>query len=236
MKQRLANGLAQTIGGLRCGTRSKWPVSTELGSPQQVRGPLSTGPWVDIFGHFRYLLDILHIVVWQQSRNVAFEQSRNVVSISERSLPFPLARIVLLAAEPVKASLRRAQNRRAALTEPAASKSQSFLTRGNGSLWNRREGTFLLCYRGGHFYFAATLKQPWCRSKIESSGCVAGASARPAILSCQDWGSSHRGRVPSRLHRGCAPEGSLDGWPRCKTLVARGNGRVVVRIIRSVYL
>jgi hypothetical protein len=41
--------------------------------------------------------------------------------ISEGSLPFPLELIVLLAAEPVKASLRRAQRRRAALTEPAAS-------------------------------------------------------------------------------------------------------------------
>ena len=92
--------------------------------------------------------------LWQQSRNVPFWQSRNVPSISERSRPFPLATIVLLAAEPVKASLRRAQRRRAALTEPAASRNPFFLTRGNGISWKPQQGdvstllqrgTFLLC-------------------------------------------------------------------------------------------
>ena len=81
-------------------------------------------------------------------------QSRIVPLISERSLPSPLARIVLLAAEPVKASLRRAQTRHAALTEPAASRNPFILTRGNGSFWKPlqgdvstllQRGTFLLC-------------------------------------------------------------------------------------------
>jgi hypothetical protein len=93
-------------------------------------------------------------ILWQQSRNVPFRQSRNVPLISEGSLPFPLARIVLLAAEPVKASLRHAQRRRAALTEPAASRNPFSLTRGNGSFWEPLQGdvstlllrgTFLLC-------------------------------------------------------------------------------------------
>ena len=66
--------------------------------------------------------------LWQQNRNVHFWQSRSVPFISDRSLPFPLARIVWLAAEPVKAALRRAQNRRAALTEPAASRNPFSLT------------------------------------------------------------------------------------------------------------
>jgi len=69
-----------------------------------------------------------HVILWQQSRNVPFRQSRNVPLISDRSLPFPHVRIVLLAAEPVKASLRRAQRRRAALTEPAASLTPFSLT------------------------------------------------------------------------------------------------------------
>ena len=55
--------------------------------------------------------------------------------MSDRSLPFPLGSILWLAAEPVKASLRRAQNRRAALTEPAASRNTFFLIRGNGNSW-----------------------------------------------------------------------------------------------------
>ncbi len=98
----------------------------------------------------------IDIFLWRQDRNVPFWQSRNVPFISERSLSFPLARIVWLAAEPVKASLRRAQNLRAALTEPVASREPIFLTRGNESSWNCRRGTFLLCRGGGHFYFAAT--------------------------------------------------------------------------------
>ena len=56
--------------------------------------------------------------------------------------------------------------------------------------------------------------------KIESSACTRGARARPAIPSCQNWASSHRGRPLSRPHCGCAPQGSIDGWPRCNTLVA----------------
>jgi hypothetical protein len=87
----------------------------------------------------------------QQSENVPFVQSRNVTPlISERSLPFPLARIVLLAAEPVKAALRRAQNRRAALTEPIASRKRTSLTRGNGmgALACRPQVTFLPCSKG----------------------------------------------------------------------------------------
>jgi hypothetical protein len=66
--------------------------------------------------------------LWQQNRNVPFWQSRNVPFISERSLPFPFAPIVWLAtAEPVKASLRCAQNRHAALTEPAGSTTSDHL-------------------------------------------------------------------------------------------------------------
>src|SRR5262249_44857914 len=56
--------------------------------------------------------------LWQQNENVPFWQSRNVPLISDGSLPFPARRIVWLAAEPVKAGLRRAQNQHAALTEP----------------------------------------------------------------------------------------------------------------------
>jgi hypothetical protein len=51
---------------------------------------------------------------------------------------------VRLAAEPVKTTLRRAQTRRAVLTEPAASRNPIFLIRGNGSTGIR--------YRG-HFYW-----------------------------------------------------------------------------------
>ena len=107
---------------------------------------------------FRYLLDILHIVVWQQSRNVAFEQSRNVVSISERSLPFPLARIVLLATEPVKDPLRRAQNRRAALTEPAASQGPNLPNMREWELLESDAGDISTLPEGRHFYFALTLQ------------------------------------------------------------------------------
>src|ERR1039457_3010317 len=59
--------------------------------------------------------------LWEQDRNVPFGKVEMSPLISDRSLPFPLAPIVLLAAEPVKASLRRAKRRRAALTKPAAS-------------------------------------------------------------------------------------------------------------------
>jgi hypothetical protein len=92
--------------------------------------------------------------LWQQSRNVPFWQSRNVPFLSERSLPFPLATIVLLAAEPVKASLRRAQGRRAALTEPAARGTHFSHQEGMGTFGSPLQGdvstllprgTFLLC-------------------------------------------------------------------------------------------
>jgi len=36
--------------------------------------------------------------------------------------------------------------------------------------------------------------------------------------------AKHRGLVPSRPQLG-APEGSLDGWPRCHTMQKEGNGR-----------
>ena len=42
---------------------------------------------------------------------------------------------MLLAAEPVKTTLRRVQTRRAVLTEPAASRNPIFLIRGNGISW-----------------------------------------------------------------------------------------------------
>jgi hypothetical protein len=92
--------------------------------------------------------------LWQQNRNVPFGQSRNVPFISERSLPFPLAPIVWLAAEPVKASLRRAQNRHAALTEPAPSRNTICPDRREWELLELthrdvstllEKGTFLLC-------------------------------------------------------------------------------------------
>src|ERR1039458_7677014 len=92
--------------------------------------------------------------LWQQDRNVPFGKVEMSPLISDRSLPFPLAPIVLLAAEPVKASLRRAQRRRAALTEPAASGTHFPDQEGMGSLGSPpqgdvstllQRGTFLLC-------------------------------------------------------------------------------------------
>ena len=93
-------------------------------------------------------------MLWQQDRNVPFGKVEMSPLISDRSLPFPLAPIVLLAAEPVKASLRRAQRRRAALTEPAASGTHFPDQEGMGSLGSPpqgdvstllQRGTFLLC-------------------------------------------------------------------------------------------
>jgi hypothetical protein len=89
-----------------------------------------------------------------KSENVPFGQSRNVPPDFREFAPIPSGAIVLLAAEPVKASLRRAQNRRAALTEPAASRKPTSPIRGNGRFWNAvpgdvstllGRGTFLLC-------------------------------------------------------------------------------------------
>jgi hypothetical protein len=46
------------------------------------------------------------------------------------------------------------------------------------------------------------------------------ASTRPAIPSSQEL-FPHRGLVPSRPPA-FAPKGSLDGWPRCKTMTLEG--------------
>jgi hypothetical protein len=43
--------------------------------------------------------------MWRQNGNVPFRQSRNVPLISDRPLPFPLACIMPLAAEPVMGCL-----------------------------------------------------------------------------------------------------------------------------------
>src|ERR1039457_6172791 len=48
--------------------------------------------------------------------------------------------------------------------------------------------------------------------------------------------SSHRDRVPSRPRRGCAPKGSLYGWPRCKTMFVKGMAEKMNKITRSVTL
>src|ERR1017187_1997546 len=45
--------------------------------------------------------------------------------------------------------------------------------------------------------------------------------------------SSHRDRVPSRPRRGCAPKGSLYGWPRCKTMFVEGMAEKINKITRS---
>ena len=70
-----------------------------------------------------------------------FVLDRNVPLLRSK-LPFPPATIVLLAAEPVKTTLRRAQRQRAVLTEPAASRNPIFLIRGNGNSWIRYMGHF----------------------------------------------------------------------------------------------
>jgi hypothetical protein len=62
--------------------------------------------------------------MYWQDRNVVFGKVGMPLQFQrDRSHSF-LARTVLRAAEPVKASLRRAQNRRAALTEPLEAEQQ----------------------------------------------------------------------------------------------------------------
>src|ERR1019366_7884877 len=101
----------------------------------------------------------------QQDRNVPVGKVEMSPLISDRSLPFPLAPIVLLAAGPLQAPPRRAQRRRAPLTEPAASGTHFPDQEGMDPLEARPKGTFLLCSRGGHFYFAATPDQkPPCQA------------------------------------------------------------------------
>jgi len=70
-----------------------------------------------------------------------FLLDRNV-PLLRSELPFPPATIVLLAAETVKTTLRRADQQRAVLTEPAASRNPIFLI--------DAVGTFGIPYRG-HF-------------------------------------------------------------------------------------
>ena len=76
--------------------------------------------------------------------------------IPDRLLPFPLATIVQLAAEHVKASLRRAQERRAALTEPAASQEPNFADKREWEALETPRGHNSTLRRLGHFYFAPT--------------------------------------------------------------------------------
>jgi hypothetical protein len=86
--------------------------------------------------------------------NVPFPPRWKCSLLSEKSLPFPLSPIVPRAAEPVKASLRRAQGRRAALTEPAARGTHFSHQEGMGTFGSPLQGdvstllprgTFLLC-------------------------------------------------------------------------------------------
>jgi len=58
---------------------------------------------------------------------------------------------VLLAAEPVKTTLRRAQQQRAVLTEPAASRNPIFLIGGNGNSWESVTGAISIGVRKGTF-------------------------------------------------------------------------------------
>ena len=50
--------------------------------------------------------------------------------------------------------------------------------------------------------------------------CEPSAKPSPAIPSSQEF-LSRRGLAPSRPPA-FAPEGSLDGWPRCKTMLMEG--------------
>src|SRR5665811_1425855 len=87
----------------------------------------------------------------------------------------------------------------------------------------------------GQFHFARSIQQAGavcmalclrCRSKVEMSYsqqsrnvlfCEPSAKPSPAIPSSQEF-LSRRGLAPSRPPA-FAPEGSLDGWPRCKTML-----------------
>src|ERR1039458_1237233 len=70
--------------------------------------------------------------------------------------------------------------------------------------------------------------------KVESLALRTTSQSKTCHSLIPDRVFSHRGRVPSGPRRGCAPKGSLDGWPRCKTMFIEGMAEKNNKIITSV--
>src|ERR1017187_3445753 len=70
--------------------------------------------------------------------------------------------------------------------------------------------------------------------KVESSALRTTSQSKTCHSLIPDRVFSHRGRVPSGPRRGCAPKGSLDGWPRCKTMFIERMAEKNNKIITSV--
>src|ERR1019366_7854402 len=147
--------------------------------------------------HGFVFLESAHQILWQQDRKVPLGKVEMSPLISDRSLPFPLAPIVLLAAEPVKASLRRAQRRRAALTEPAASGSHFSDQEGVGSPESPPQGDVSTLLQRGTFLL--------CRDSRSRS-----LDPEEAVGVQSHNGSQECGVL--RIDRGDSANGSAGGW------------------------